>query len=50
MASDLPNVDPTTFRIPDPGALLRMPAVEHRPRILLLYTLKSDDRSWPGRA
>jgi arsenic resistance protein ArsH len=37
MASDLPNVDPTTFRIPDPGALLRMPAVEQRPRILLLY-------------
>ncbi len=37
IASDLPNIDPATFHVPDPAALLRIPAVSHRPRILLLY-------------
>jgi arsenic resistance protein ArsH len=37
MASDLPNVDPAAFHVPDPAALLRVSAFEHRPRILLLY-------------
>jgi arsenic resistance protein ArsH len=37
MADELPNVDPTTFHIPEPAALLRPPVMEHRPRILLLY-------------
>jgi arsenical resistance protein ArsH len=37
MASELPNVDPTTFHVPDPATLRRMPNVEHPPRILLLY-------------
>jgi arsenical resistance protein ArsH len=37
MASDLPNVDPAAFHVPDLAALLRTPAVQHRPRILLLY-------------
>lgn len=37
MADELPNVDPTTFRIPEPAALLRTSVIEHRPRILLLY-------------
>jgi arsenical resistance protein ArsH len=37
MQRDLPNVDPAAFHVPDPAALLRTPAVGHRPRILLLY-------------
>jgi arsenic resistance protein ArsH len=37
MASDLSNVDPGTFHLPDLNELLRKPAFEHRPRILLLY-------------
>lgn len=37
MADELPNVDPATFRIPEPAALLRTSVIEHRPRILLLY-------------
>jgi arsenic resistance protein ArsH len=37
MASDLSNVDPGTFRLPDLNELFRKPAFGHRPRILLLY-------------
>jgi arsenical resistance protein ArsH len=37
MASDLPNVDPTSFRVPGPAALSRVALPVHRPRILLLY-------------
>jgi arsenic resistance protein ArsH len=37
MASDLHNVDQDAFHVPDPAALLRTRAIEHRPRILLLY-------------
>lgn len=37
MASDLSNVDPATFHLPDLNELFRRPAFEHRPRILLLY-------------
>jgi arsenic resistance protein ArsH len=37
MASDLSNVDPGAFHLPDPNELFRKPSFEHRPRILLLY-------------
>ncbi|WGD56522.1 arsenical resistance protein ArsH [Bradyrhizobium sp. CB1650] len=37
MADELPNVDPTTFHIPELAALLRPSEIEHRPPILLLY-------------
>jgi arsenic resistance protein ArsH len=37
MASDLSNVDPGTFHLPDLNELFRKPSFEHRPRILLLY-------------
>jgi hypothetical protein len=30
-------VDQDAFDVPDPTAPLRAPAIEHRPRILLLY-------------
>jgi arsenic resistance protein ArsH len=34
---DLPNVDPTSFQVPDAAALSRPQSHSHRPRILLLY-------------
>jgi arsenic resistance protein ArsH len=37
MLPDLPNVDSTHLRVPDPTALRLRPSVPHRPRILLLY-------------
>ncbi|MGM4922181.1 arsenical resistance protein ArsH [Tardiphaga sp. 804_B3_N1_9] len=37
MLADLPNIDPAALRLPDATLLQRGPAIEHRPRILLLY-------------
>jgi arsenic resistance protein ArsH len=37
MQSDLPNVDPDAFFVPDPVVLLQARGAGHRPRILLLY-------------
>jgi arsenic resistance protein ArsH len=37
MLADLPNVDPASFRVPDPVRAPNVPAPLHRPRILLLY-------------
>jgi arsenic resistance protein ArsH len=34
---DLPNVDPTSFRVPDAAALSPATSHSHRPRVLLLY-------------
>jgi arsenic resistance protein ArsH len=37
MLADLPNIDPAALRLLDATLLQRGPAIEHRPRILLLY-------------
>jgi arsenic resistance protein ArsH len=34
---DLPNIDPTSFQVPDSAALPHATSHSHRPRILLLY-------------
>lgn len=37
MQSDLPNIDPAAFHVPDAALLKQNSAISHRPRILLLY-------------
>jgi arsenical resistance protein ArsH len=37
MQPDLPNIDPAAFQLPDSSRLQQGSAVDHRPRILLLY-------------
>jgi arsenic resistance protein ArsH len=37
MHSDLPNINPAAFRLPNAAVLQQGPAIEHGPRILLLY-------------
>lgn len=37
MPADLPNIDPATFRVPEPTPLPDPLMLGHRPRILLLY-------------